>query len=172
MSQPSAEKAAGNPASVGSGLAYITLAKLYFIVTAFAVQVGLPRLLGSPEAFGQYSLAMSIANVVDNVLIAATVQSLSKRVSENEALAAVRLRQGLRIQLGIGLGISLLLVLISPLLARVGYDAQLTPMLQIAAFVPLCYALYAALVGSLNGRRQFKAQASLDMTFSTVRTVC
>ena len=46
----------------------------------------LPRLLGSPEAFGQYSLAMSIANVVDNVLIAATVQSLSKRVSENEAI--------------------------------------------------------------------------------------
>src|SRR4051812_28625715 len=71
-------------AGVGSGLAFITLAKLYFIVSGFAVQVGLPRFLGSPEAFGQYSLAMSIANVVDNVLIAATVQSLSKRVSENE----------------------------------------------------------------------------------------
>ena len=89
-------------AGVGSGLAVITLAKLYFILTGFAVQVGLPRLLGSPEAFGQYSLAMSIANVVDNVLIAATVQSLSKRVSENEALAPARLRQGLRVQLGIG----------------------------------------------------------------------
>ncbi len=159
-------------AGVSSGIAFITAAKLYFIVTAFAVQVGLPRLLGSPEAFGQYSLAMSIANVVDNVLIAATVQSLSKRVSENEALAAVRLRQGLRIQLGIGLLISISLVLISPLLASVGYDSELTPMLQIAAFVPLCYALYAALVGSLNGRRQFKSQAALDMTFSTVRTLC
>jgi stage V sporulation protein B len=158
-------------AGVSSGIAFITIAKVYFIVTAFAVQVGLPRLLGSPEAFGQYSLAMSIANVVDNVLIAATVQSLSKRVSENEALAAVRLRQGLRIQLVIGVVISLALMAISPLLARVGYDSELTPMLQIAALVPLCYALYAALVGSLNGRRQFRAQATLDVTFSSVRSV-
>ncbi len=37
--------------------------------------------------------------------------------------------------------------------------------------MPLCYALYAALVGSLNGRRMFMHQAGLDMTFSTVRTI-
>src|SRR5690349_7770249 len=171
MSQPSAEKAAGNPASVGSGLAYITLAKLFFIVTGFAVQVGLPRLLGSPEAFGQYSLAMSIANVVDNVLIAATVQSLSKRVSENEALGPARLRQGLRLQLVIGVLIAGGLMLTAPLLAKVAYDPALTRMLQVAAFVPLCYALYAALVGALNGQRKFRAQATLDVTFSSVRTV-
>jgi stage V sporulation protein B len=115
---------------------------------------------------------MSIANVVDNVLIAATVQSLSKRVSENEALAGARLRQGLRIQLCIGVLVSLGLMAISPLLASVGYDSELTPMLQVAALVPLCYALYAALVGTLNGQRQFKAQATLDVTFSSVRTVC
>ena len=36
--------------------------------------------------------------------------------------------------------------------------------------MPLCYALYAALVGSLNGRRMFLHQAGLDITFSTVRT--
>jgi stage V sporulation protein B len=158
-------------AGVGSGLAVITLAKLYFIVTGFAVQVGLPRLLGSPEAFGQYSLAMSIANVVDNVLIAATVQSLSKRVSENEALGAARLRQGLRVQLGIGLALCATLMATAPLLARLAYDPQLTAMLRIAALVPLCYALYAALVGSLNGRRLFRSQAKLDITFSTVRTL-
>lgn len=158
-------------AGVGSGLAFITLAKLYFIVSGFAVQVGLPRFLGSPEAFGQYSLAMSIANVVDNVLIAATVQSLSKRVSENEAFAAARLRQGLKLQLGIGVVIAGLLMLSAPLLAKVAYDPELTTMLRIAALVPLCYALYAALVGSLNGRRMFRAQATLDITFSTVRTI-
>jgi stage V sporulation protein B len=158
-------------AGVGSGLAVITLAKLYFILTGFAVQIGLPRLLGSPEAFGQYSLAMSIASVVDNVLIATTVQSLSKRVSENELLAAARLRQGLKVQLVIGLAICLGLVASAPLLARIAYDPALITMLRIAALVPLCYALYAALVGSLNGRRLFGAQARLDITFSSVRTL-
>jgi stage V sporulation protein B len=158
-------------AGVGSGLAVITLAKVYFIFTGFAVQVGLPRLLGSPEAFGQYSLAMSVANVVNNVLIASTVQSLSKRVSENEALAGARLRQGLRVQLGIGLSICLCLVAGAPWMARIAYDPELTSMLRVAALVPLCYALYAALVGSLNGRRLFPTQAKLDMTFSSVRTL-
>jgi stage V sporulation protein B len=182
MSQPSAEQAqatsaASSPvkpsaaAAVGAGLAFITLAKLYFIVTGFAVQVGLPRLLGSPEAFGQYSLAMSIANVVDNVLIAATVQSLSKRVSENEALGPARLRQGLKLQLVIGVVIASGLMLLAPSLAKLAYDPELTTMLQIAAFVPLCYAIYAALVGSLNGQRKFRSQATLDVTFSSVRTV-
>jgi stage V sporulation protein B len=183
MSPPSADQAVSSAASapvssgassasgsVGSGLAFITLAKLFFIVSGFAVQVGLPRLLGSPEAFGQYSLAMSIANVVDNVLIAATVQSLSKRVSENEALAPARLRQGLKLQLVIGVVIAGTLMLIAPALASVAYDPELTLMLRIAAFVPLCYAIYAALVGSLNGQRKFRAQATLDVTFSTVRT--
>jgi stage V sporulation protein B len=155
---------------VGRGLAFITVAKLYFIVTGFAVQVGLPRLLGSPESFGQYSLAMSLANVVDNVLIASTVQSVAKRVSEDEALSGVRLRQALKIQLGLGTLIAIVLFLASPALAGVAYDPALVSMLRIAAIVPFCYALYAALVGSLNGRRMFKQQARLDMTFSTVRT--
>ncbi len=157
-------------ARTGRGLALITLAKLYFILTGFVVQVGLPRLLGSPTAFGQYSLVMSIASVINNVLIAATVQSVSKRVSEDEPLAAARLRQGLQLQLGVGLALALGLCALAPLLARVAYDEGLTALLRIAAIVPLCYALYAALVGSLNGRRMFLHQAGLDITFSTVRT--
>ncbi len=158
-------------ARTGRGLALITLAKIYFILTGFVVQVGLPRLLGSPTAFGQYSLVMSIASVVNNVLIAATVQSVSKRVSEDEALAPARLRQGLQLQLAVGLTLALALATLAPLLARVAYDDGLTRLLRIAAVVPLCYALYAALVGSLNGRRMFFHQAGLDITFSTVRTL-
>jgi stage V sporulation protein B len=131
----------------------------------------LPRLLGSPEAFGQYSLAMSIVSVVNNVLIAATVQSVSKRISEDENLASARLRQALALQLGVGGVLAGTLFLGSGWLAKVAYDAELVLLLRIAAFVPLCYALYAALVGSLNGRRLFQKQAALDITFSTVRTV-
>jgi stage V sporulation protein B len=157
-------------AGTGRGLALITLAKLYFILTGFVVQVGLPRLLGSPTAFGQYSLVMSIASVINNVLIAATVQSVSKRVSEDEALAPARLRQGLTLQLFVGVALALGLVALAPVLSSIAYDAELTKLLRIAAIVPLCYAIYAALVGSLNGRRMFLHQAGLDITFSTVRT--
>jgi len=154
----------------GRGLIFITGAKLYFIASGFLVQLGLPRLLGSPEVFGQYSLAMSFVSVINNVLIAATVQSVSKRVSEDPSLAGPRLRQGLKLQLGIGALLATGMFLLSPLLARVAYDEKLGRLLQVAALVPLCYALYAALVGSLNGRQLFQRQAALDATFSTVRT--
>ncbi len=154
----------------GRGLVFITGAKLYFIASGFLVQLGLPRLLGSPEVFGQYSLAMSIVSVINNVLIAATVQSVSKRVSEHPELAGPRLRQGLKLQLAVGVTLAGGLFLLSPLLARFAYDEKLAQLLQIAALVPLCYALYAALVGSLNGRQLFQRQAALDVTFSTVRT--
>ncbi len=155
----------------GRGLVFITGAKLYFIASGFLVQLGLPRLLGSPEVFGQYSLAMSIVSVVNNVLIAATVQSVSKRVSEDPALAGPRLRQGLKLQLAVGVLIAGSLFAVAPFLARFAYDEQLGKLLRIAALVPLCYAIYAALVGSLNGRQLFQRQAALDATFSTVRTV-
>ncbi|HEY6881109.1 MAG TPA: oligosaccharide flippase family protein [Polyangiales bacterium] len=158
-------------AGTGRGLALITLAKLYFILTGFVVQVGLPRLLGSPTAFGRYSLVMSMASVINNVLIAATVQSVSKRVSEDEELAAARLRQGLAIQLVVGVLLAGGLTLLAPVMAGFAYDEDLTLLLRIVSIVPLCYALYAALVGSLNGRRMFMHQAGLDMTFSTVRTI-
>jgi stage V sporulation protein B len=158
-------------AGTGRGLAFITAAKLYFILSGFIVQFGLPRLLGSPEAFGQYSLAMSFVSVINNVLIAATVQSVSKRVSEDEALAGSRLRQALQLQLGVGIVLASSLFLAAPWLAGVAYDAQLVLLLRIASFVPLCYALYATVVGSLNGRRLFHKQAGLDITFSTLRTL-
>jgi len=158
-------------AGTGRGLALFTLAKVYFILTGFVVQVGLPRLLGSPTSFGRFALVMSIASVLNNVLIAATVQSVSKRVSEDEALAPARLRQGLTLQLAVGTFLALGLALAAPLLARIAYDEELIVLLRIAAIVPFCYALYAALVGSLNGRRMFLHQAGLDITFSTVRTI-
>ncbi|MFT3926275.1 MAG: oligosaccharide flippase family protein [Myxococcales bacterium] len=158
-------------AGTGRGLALITAAKLYFILSGFIVQFGLPRLLGSPEAFGQYSLAMNFVSVVNNVLIAATVQSVSKRISEDEALAGARLRQALLLQLGVGVTLASGLFLAAPWLAGLAFDAQLVSLLRIAALVPLFYALYATIVGSLNGRRLFHKQAGLDITFSTVRTV-
>jgi stage V sporulation protein B len=49
-------------------------------------------------------------------------------------------------------------------------DDQLTPLLRIASVVVFAYSLYAAAVGSLNGRHLFAKQARLDATFSTLRT--
>lgn len=145
-------------------------AKGYFILTSYAVQLLLPRIFGEAKEFGLYSATMSGVAILTNVLIVATMQSVSKFTSEDESRAEVALRQGLRIQALVGGVLALALFVLAPALARVLLDGQLTPLLRVASVVVFAYSLYAAAVGSLNGRHLFAKQARLDLAFSTLRT--
>ena len=155
----------------GRGLVSIAGAKGYFIVTSYAVQLLLPRIFGEAKEFGLYSATMSGVAILTNVLIVATIQSVSKFVSEDESRAEVTLRQGLRIQALVGGTLALALFAFAPVIARLLLDGQLTRLVRIASLVVFAYALYAAVVGSLNGRHWFAKQARLDVTFSTLRTI-
>ncbi len=155
----------------GRGLVSITGAKGYFIVTSYAVQILLPRIFGEAKEFGLYAATMSGVAILTNVLIVATIQSVSKFVSEDESRAEVTLRQGLRFQTLLGGALALGLFFLAPVIARLLLDDQLTRLLRVASVVVFAYALYAAVVGSLNGRHWFSKQARLDLTFSTLRTV-
>lgn len=166
------EAKAEEASRAGRGVLAITFAKLWFIVAGYVVLFGLPRLLGSPERFGQYSTAINIVSILNNVLIAATVQTVSKVISERPEDADARLRKALSIQLAIGGAAALAVFLLAPiLLERFVLDPKVTPLLQAASPIVLAYALYAALVGALNGTQRFATQAKLDMTFSTMRTL-
>jgi stage V sporulation protein B len=154
----------------GRGLVSIAGAKVYFILTSYAVQLLLPRIFGEAKEFGLYSATMSGVVILTNVLIVATMQSVSKFVSEDESRADVTLRQGLRVQALVGGTLALALFALAPAIADALLDRQLTPLLRVASVVVFAYALYAALVGSLNGRHLFAKQARLDVTFSTLRT--
>ena len=155
----------------GRGLVSIAGAKGYFIVTSYAVQLLLPRIFGEAKEFGLYAATMSGVAILTNVLIVATIQSVSKFVSEDEARAEVTLRQGLRVQTLLGGALALGLFIFAPAIAHLLLDDQLTRLLRVASVVVFAYALYAAVVGSLNGRHWFSKQARLDFTFSTLRTV-
>ncbi|MEM9189501.1 MAG: polysaccharide biosynthesis C-terminal domain-containing protein [Myxococcota bacterium] len=157
--------------TAGRGLIYIAGAKAFFIVTSFSIYLVLPRLLGTPAAYGLYSKAMSFGSIINNVLIASTVLSVSKFVSERDTDWKAVLRQGLTLQLGVGTALALAVFLFAPQIGeRLLRDPTVTPLLRTIAAVIFCYALYGALVGALNGRRRFLHQAGLDATFSTFRT--
>lgn len=155
----------------GRGLVSIAGAKFYFIISGYAVQLLLPRVLGEAKEFGLYAATMSGVAILTNVLIVATIQSVSKFVSEDESRAEVTLRQALRVQALLGGALAAGLFVLAPLIGRVLLDDQLTRLLRVASVVVFAYALYAAVVGSLNGRHWFSKQAWLDVTFSTLRTV-
>jgi stage V sporulation protein B len=156
----------------GRGFLSISAAKLYFIVAGYAVQVALPGLLGGPEQFGFYSSAMSLVSIVTNVLIAATIQTVSKRVSEAPEHAASTLRQAVRVQLAVGLPLALVMLLSADLVAtKLLLDPLLAPLLRVSSIVIACWTLYATLVGALNGEQLFGKQAALDLTYTTLRTL-
>lgn len=166
-----ADSARDEARHAGRGLVWVAAGKIVFIVTAYAVALALPRLFGSEQVFGLFSVAFGAASILNNVLIASTVQTVSKLVSEDETRAPQTLRQGLQLQLFIGTLLGGGLALAAPLIAEQALlDAALTPLIRVAGGVVFAYALYAALVGSLNGQRRFSHQARLDMTFSVLRT--
>lgn len=157
--------------SAGKGVALITGAKLYFIAAGYAVQFLLPVLLGSPEAYGTYATVLNLVSILNNVLVAGTIQTISKLVSENEDNAVAIVRRGLVYQLALGALLAGAFAGSSRWVAGdVLLDARLAPMLAVVSIVIFAYSLYAALVGSLNGRRLFSRQAALDLAFSTLRT--
>ncbi|MET0385122.1 MAG: oligosaccharide flippase family protein [Polyangiales bacterium] len=154
------------------GFVSIAGSKLYFLLAGYAAQMFLPRLLGSPEAFGLFSAALSFLSILNNVLVGATVQVVSKRVSEDRGRAPYALRQALELQLGLGLFLAALLFGCAPLLGeRVLLDPLLTPLFRLSGAIVLAYALYTAFIGALNGQQEFRTQARFDMGYTTLRTL-
>ena len=161
-----------NPGNAGRGFVTIALAKVWFVLTGYAIHFALPRLLGSPESFGRFSAALNVASLLNNVLIASTIMAVSRFTSADDRNWGPILRQAAKRQLLLGVALALALFALAPTLAvRWLRDSQLVLPLQVVTAVVAAYALYAAFVGSLNGRHLFVRQARLDATFSALRTV-
>lgn len=157
-------------ARAGRGVLWTMTAKAVFIGTGFGVQLALPRILADPEQWGRYSTVATITSIVTNTLVAAMVQTVSKRTSEDEASAERTQREGLWIGLALAMLVGGGFAAAAPLIATHWQrDPTLAPLLATAAIVIVSYSFYSALIGSVNGRRQFSRQASFDMGFALLR---
>lgn len=157
-------------ARAGRGVLWTLTAKVVFIGTGFGMQLALPRIFDDPEQWGRYSTVATITAIVTNTLVASMIQTVSKRTSEDERAADRVQREGLWIGALLALLVGGGFAAASPLIAtHWQHDATLTPLLATAAVVMVSYALYSALIGSINGRRQFARQARFDMGFALLR---
>lgn len=156
------------PARLARGVTAITAAKVWFVIAGYAVYFGLTRLLG-PEAFGLYAVVTSVVSVFNNVVVAVTLQAVSRFTARDEESAGSVLRSGRTLLAALGLGIFLGLEALAPLVGRWLHDPGLVTPLRVVALVVPAYALYAVNVGFLNGLRRFTHQAALDASYSTMR---
>ncbi len=166
---PSSVVSNAKSVSAGRGLVFITAAKLWFMVAGYVVQFALPRALGSPARYGVWVVVLSVLSPVNNVMVQATIQGVSKFTSEIEERQGAVMRAALKLQSVLGGGVALAFFLMAPLISWFEHDTTLTPYLQLATGVALAYAFYAVFVGAANGRKEFHKQAGLDMTYSTLR---
>lgn len=154
--------------SAGRGVLYIALAKIYFIVVGFVIQVALPAIL-SRATNGAYQVVNSLVSPFNNVVVTGTVQAVAKHTAERPDQAGAVQRAGLRMHVGVGAVLALVFILGAPLTSRFFWDASKTEPLMLAGLIIGGYSFYAVFVGTANGMRWFHKQAALDMGFATLR---
>jgi stage V sporulation protein B len=124
------------------------------------------------DGYGAFSTVLALANIPNNVITASSIQGVSRAVAgagpEKEEQAQ---RHALRTHAAIAPCVAALFFALAPLAAEFEHAPHILRPLRIFAGVLFVYGLYTPLIGALNGKRRFVAQAGLDISFATMRTI-
>lgn len=157
--------------TAGRGGAAVAGAKLYFLLIGLVQQMALPWALGV-EGYGALSRVLAITNVANNVMTQTGLQGASRAVAQAGPGERAGVERGLlRLHGLLALPLGLLFALLGPLVAEYMGAGHVAGLVRATALVVASYALYAPVVGVINGRRLFGRQAALDVTYATLRTV-
>ena len=122
------------PTRLARGVTAITAAKIWFVVAGYAVYFALTRMLG-PRDFGLYAVVTSVVSVFNNVVVAVTLQAVSRFTARDEGAAGSVLRSGRILLAVLGLAMFLLLQIAAPLAGLMLHDRELVAPLRVVALV-------------------------------------
>ncbi len=163
---PEAETAA----VVGRGGLAITFAKAYFILQGLVQQVLLPRVLGL-DGYGALSSVLSASSITYNPIVTTSIQGVSRAVAQTKgAEQSATVRRTFLVHAALAVVASSAFFVAAPYTAGFMRAPHIVAPLRLVSLVLLLYGLYSPLIGALNGRRRFVAQASFDILFATLRT--
>jgi O-antigen/teichoic acid export membrane protein len=149
---------------------FIGFAKIYFMLSGAVQRFLLNNILGAAN-LGDFAIVNSFVSIINNTVVQGTIQGVSKPTAEDDARAGAVQRAGLRLQAGLGLLLTLAILAGSSWLAAFWKTPRLASYFRIVALIPFLYAVYSVFVGSANGLRRFRTQASFDVGFSTMKTI-
>jgi O-antigen/teichoic acid export membrane protein len=152
--------------SARRGVLYISLAKAWFLLAGLFLPLVLPRVL-STATFGMWTLVSGWFSPLNNVIVTATIQAVSKFAASGSVEAAKA--AALRMNVLVSGGVAAFFFLVAPAIAHFEHDPELTPLLRASSLIVLLYGFYAVFVGAANGARQFHKQSGLDILFATLR---
>jgi len=152
--------------SARRGVLYISLAKAWFLLAGLFLPLVLPRVLAT-ATFGMWTLVGGWFSPLNNVIVTATIQAVSKFAAGGSVEAAKA--AALRMNVLVSGGVAAFFFLVAPAIAHFEHDAELIPLLRVSSLIVLLYGFYAVFVGAANGARQFHKQSGLDILFATLR---
>lgn len=155
--------------SARRGAVFIPMAKLWFMLSAFLLQVALPRVLASPALYGLFVLVSSWFSTLNNVLVTGTIQTVAYFAARGPLAVEEAKRTALKMNLWLGGGATILFCVLAPAIAHFEHDTELIEPLRAGSLIVLLYSFYSVFVGAANGARQFHKQAGLDIVFATLR---
>lgn len=150
---------------VARGTIYLMAAQGVFLVSGYAIHLGLARFLG-PAIYGMYGVVISLLAWIEMAVINGIPTAVEKYVAEKRSSVSSVKKRAVRIQVVYSASIFILVLALSPVIAGILGDKRLSIYLQIAAIDIPIYALFYVYLGVLNGVRDFGKQAIGMMIYS------
>lgn len=154
----------------GRGALFIGFAKVFFMVSGFLQRWLLTRFVG-PAEYGAFSVVNNAVSTINNTVVQSTIHATSKFTAESDAQAESVKAAGLKMQAGLGVIIGAGFWLAAPFTAQLVRAPDYVGWFRIVAAIPFLYGFYSVFVGSANGLRRFRTQASFDVGFSILKTI-
>lgn len=155
---------------MGRGVAFLTAASAAFVVSGYAVNVWLGRLLG-PEDYGRFAVVVAVMTLLNVLQNASVPQALARSVARDPRSAPSQLRLGLVLQLGFGLVLAAALFLVASVVSELLGDRRLEEPLRAAAIVIPPYGVFTLLVAYQNGLGHHGRQAAAQVTYAIAKVV-
>jgi len=144
--------------------------KIIWVVSGFAVHVGLGRFLG-PKLYGIFGVILSVVSITYLILASGIRQATTKYTASNPELAGVIKNTGLKIQILFSLALTMVLVSLSKPIAMLLNDETLSNFIRLSALtIPFTGVLFVY-IGSLEGIKRFGKSATISMTYASLKVI-
>ncbi len=150
--------------SITKGTVYLGIAQLLFLISGYAIHIGLGRLLG-PELYGTYAVIIYLITIINLILTTGVPQTVSKFVSETQYLAKSILKSAVKFQISLSLIISTIYLILANYITIVLKDSSLLPLIHVSSIMIPIYAFFSVYRWYFNGLKDYKHQALISIIF-------
>lgn len=159
--------AAKNSTSLTRGSVVLTASRVVTVGLSYALNVFLARQLG-PDLFGLLAVIITVLAWFE-LFVAEALPLWVMRVVDSDADGALIPRSYLYAQLGLSVALAVVLILLTPLLARLFGTPEDTMLYRVAALDLPLFALLALFQGVIMGGREYVLQATTYVTYSLAK---